>query len=1555
MKPEGAAKSIAIVMVLSFSIIQWVAIPSAAFDNFWDFNAPIPAPPMPADALQSPPPPNCQNCCKACDVYAKTGALTEDVIDIVLPGTGPQLQINRTWNSNDPVSSLLGNGWTINFGRRLLPVTGKNGEEFVIFKMDNGREVKLQRNGSSYIRTDGAIMNFSLVDDGEGWELTGKDKTVTRYNQDGGIISITDPNGRSLTFEYDTVTTCLLRITNASGNYLDFTRNPNGKISRLVDNLGRQVVYNYDLSGNLTQVDYWDTASVTYTYNSTNLLTSYTNRSGQVMSTIGYKSTTNKVDFYTFRDDTFHFTYDTINDMTIKTDNHGRTWRFIYDNQGIRTVDENPLGFTIRRAPRRIEEALGYKLGYNVVSSVATNVTVRGASGSGRYYTIPGSQYYISSSLVSSPNMTTYTINYNAVEDAEGKITYYEFDRNGNLYAKLDSRQQVIEAWTYDVDNRVTSHTDENLLKTEFTYDEKGNILSKNYLLDSGKTATMEYAYDDKGNVTGVQLTDNSTNETSTTSYEYDSIGQLILSVGARNDTTLYTYDSFGRKISVRDPEGNEKRFEYDSRGNCIKEIFPDSSFIVSTFNKDNMLLSMTDRNNYTWRYDYDQWNRKVMEIGPLDDTLLYRYAVYSDRDNITASRDAMGRWTYYNYDDGGRMVREIRKVSDTSSVPDDDDIVTQISYYKNDFVKSIINSLGDSTKIEYDQANYISAITNEENEKISFLYDNFKNISGLDNMAYRKIRMTLPDGTNLEIIKSVTGKPLWKWIYGTESNDIVSEYVYKPVLTMEAGIAGLSYVPKMECIRGESNKLFFLDEYGNTIGIIDQIHKDTIRYSYNLNNQLIRMENDSNHTVEYGYNRNGYTEWQRTALGDTTRFECDHNGNLLAVVNQAQNSTVLNCDAYGHVLTVLYPDANSEIYTYTKDGKVATYTNKNDITTTFLYDAAGRLGKKTYSDGTPEDTFSYDRRNRLVLVANSSAQTSFIYDKAGRLTQTTQEVDGQSLTIEYEYDPAHNLVMLTYPNGRKITKKYNSRGLLDSLADESHWFCRVNYVFTPEQFSSTTNSWNTVDAVFESKGGRATRMDYSKLDGQNNYQPIVSFEMGYDKLGRKTSKRCNHFSTGSEAYGYDVDFQLKEYAKGPMNPDSTITFPTETQSWSFDSRGNWDTYYVNGTSQNRTHDNMNHIVSINATSLTYDNAGNLMSDGTNTYTWNAKNELIAANGTASYAYDALGRRVKKTVTGVTTVYVYDGLQMIYEKASNNIEKTFVFTTYIDEPFALFRKNGAVEDSCYYMHDEKYNVIALTNETGDIIERYEIGPYGECKIYTGAGADGHWFTTDDVQGIESIMGNEYLFQGRNRDLETGLYYYRARYYDPGLGRFISEDPIGLGSGDANFYRFCWNNSLFWLDPFGLCGWVYDGLTTERTKDERLYNSVPIHKTVNPIINRIEVIYAIGSYTMNDNQTVKMKHYVGEGQTLVKSKYLMNLLQSKKENSQADENHLNDAIGAAQGFLGDVIDVYKTYLKYMKYKEKGMDYFNGLLPPSGKWLQYLKMMNGCTQGKNACGK
>ena len=199
------------------------------------------------------------------------------------------------------------------------------------------------------------------------------------------------------------------------------------------------------------------------------------------------------------------------------------------------------------------------------------------------------------------------------------------------------------------------------------------------------------------------------------------------------------------------------------------------------------------------------------------------------------------------------------------------------------------------------------------------------------------------------------------------------------------------------------------------------------------------------------------------------------------------------------------------------------------------------------------------------------------------------------------------------------------------------------------------------------------------------------------------------------------------------------------------------------------------------AQTVTYDNNGNLTSDGINAYGWNARNQLVSMSGpalAATFQYDVFGRRISKTINSAMTSFLYDGVKVAQEQTESG--NTSIVAGGIYEVFTRTDSISTVSP----IGDRLGSAAALSDSTGAIQTQYTYEPFGKTA----------------ASGPSN--GNTSQYTGREND-GTGLYYYRARYYSPALQRFISEDPIGFDGGDVNLFAYVANQPTMVTDPFGL--------------------------------------------------------------------------------------------------------------------------------------------------------
>jgi len=450
--------------------------------------------------------------------------------------------------------------------------------------------------------------------------------------------------------------------------------------------------------------------------------------------------------------------------------------------------------------------------------------------------------------------------------------------------------------------------------------------------------------------------------------------------------------------------------------------------------------------------------------------------------------------------------------------------------------------------------------------------------------------------------------------------------------------------------------------------------------------------------------------------------------------------------------------------------------TDRKNQAITYTYDQLNRLTKKTYPDSTTVN-YTYDNDSRLTQVSDPTGTYQFTFDNMGRLTSTTTSyafLTGRNFTSSYGYDAASNRTSFTDPENGSTTYVYDTLNRLQTLTPPSAFTATGNFGFTYDALSRRTQMTRP--------NGLKSIYAYDNLSRllsvlhQSGSTTLDGASYTVDNAGNRATK-TDQLAGVTSNYTYDPIYELTQVTQGANT----------TESYTYDPVGNrlsslGVSPYVNNSS--------NELTSTPSTTYTYDNNGNTLTSvtggNTTTYVWDYENRLTSvtlpgSGGTVMFKYDPFGRRIYKSSSNGTSVFAYDGDNPVEEtNSSGTAVARYEDTQNIDEPLAMLR-SGATS---YFHADGLGSVTSLSSSAGSIANTYTYDSFGKRTASTGS------------------LVNPFRYTARESDTETGLYYYRARYYDPITGKFLSEDLLGTKEEGPNLYIYTGNNPATKEDPLG---------------------------------------------------------------------------------------------------------------------------------------------------------
>ena len=1144
-------------------------------------------------------------------------------------------------------------------------------------------------------------------------------------------------------------------------------------------------VVTFDHTGNLLQIKQQNGAVLTFDRDSGGHLVSMT-REGVTMPV-----TTNREGCITSvtmpNGGTFHYGYDSNQNLTSVTDPMGGTKRFTYDSDHRMSAwyDENNVRIVQNtydkqnRVTAQIDElggriTLKYGTGKTEATDANGNTTVYEYDDRYRTTAIRYADGTVETKQYKDNLLTGQT-------DRAGVHTAYVYDGLGNITRKTVGDIQFV--FTYDGRGNLTETVDplSNTVKAE--YDARDNLIKT--VDEEGNTTA--YAYDGRNRL--IQKTDTNGN---ITAYHYT--GNYVTEIRINGRTTgKYAYNALGQAVSYTDGEGNTTSYGYDVMGRNTALKTPEGNTTTVAYGKTGLVQSITDANGGTTSYTYDNSNNILSATDPLGNRCEYTYDANGNR---LSQKDPEGNTTYYAYDNMDRPVK----------TTDSEGGITVYTYDNQDNIISEKDPLGNQATAVYDPYyGQIVTYVDEEGTRTDYQYDAGGNLlsvtkDGALMAAYnydakgQVVRTELAGGLAEMQEYDANGNCILKT--DSEGRKAVFEYDDENRLIRETTAGGYEYQYHydgagnlvMVTAPGGITQTYTYDGDGNVLTETDG-EGNTTSYTYDGNGNLIAEtlpDKTQFHFIYDALNRLASSADGRDYL---TAYEYDKTGNLTGITDPLKQKTVYEWDSLGRNTRVTDAMGRETLYTYDADGNLLSETAPDGGVTTYTYDKKGRLTGSTDALDR-EMAYEYDAFDRIVKETDAlGAVTRYEYDVAGNLTA---QIDPMGSKTVYEYDLYGNLLSETDACGNRTEYEYDSENRLTAIEDAEGNRASMSYdgvgnlILVKDPLGATERY--TYD-----KAGRLVK-EQSADGGVTAYT--------YDQLGNVTAMTDSLLRTTE--YRYDSEGNLIKiinpkgneisYSYDARNRQISMTHEDGSKDlYAYDAADNLIAVKEGGERITEyAYDVMDRCVAVtdalgNKTSYEYDLCGNLTGetapDGSRTaYEYDPVNRLsnrtLADGGVYSYAYDNAGKVTKVCgPTGLETLYEYDSVgnvtALIQNGGGSNRQKTNYEYNSLNQ---IVEITDAMGGKTNYTYDKAGNMTEVTCADGGVY-RYEYDLAGNpVKTTDAAGLCREYAYDSEGQILSETRGEDSNGKAGSR---TYTYSYDL------VGNLTSvKDPLGGVTGYA---------------------------------------------------------------------------------------------------------------------------------------------------------------------------
>jgi RHS repeat-associated protein len=841
-------------------------------------------------------------------------------------------------------------------------------------------------------------------------------------------------------------------------------------------------------------------------------------------------------------------------------------------------------------------------------------------------------------------------------------------------------------------------------------------------------------------------------------------------------------------KFSEKKPLENKVRYQYPGQGqgyvmgshaqpSVIGRVLDDgtSQIYRYEYNPKGKVTRYTDPVGRATTYTYESNGMDLLETRQVSgqSTDLLETRTYNSQHRPLTVTDAAGQTTTYTYNTQGQLLTGVTPPRAGLSLAQR---TTTYGYDTNGYLQGVTGPLpGTTIAYTYDGYGRIRTITDPEGYSLTYDYDALS----------RTTKVTYPDGSYDQTVYNRLDREQQRDRLGRWSQtfyDALRRVVSKRDPANRT-------ITQQWCSCGSLDKI--IDAKNNTTtwerDIQGRVTKE-IRadgnfqtFSYEMTTSRLKTRTDAKGQLTtynyFGDNRTSQIEYANAAVSTPS---------ISFVYDPVYDRPSSMTDGVGTTNYVYYPVTVPPTLgagmAQAIDGPLA-----ND-TVSYSYDELGRITARGLS--TFLTTTGYDALDRIMSLASPLGSFAWAYVNTTTRPQTATYPNGQVTAYSY---------FNTVGDHRLQQIKHQQTGGGAVLSQFDYTYDAVGNISTWRQQLGASAA-----KIYSFGYDAADQLSSAVQKDASTQQIIKNYGYAYDPAGNRTVDAQDSMATTSQ---YNNRNQLIQQAGGAALPvagvlsePATVSVAGTPASVSAANQFTGGAQVGTGTQNftvlatdpsGNTRTNTYQVnVSGTAQSLVYDANGNLCArdgttctNGSTIYEWDAENRLVnvkqGSTTLASFAYDGKGKRVQKVAGGITSSYIYDEQNLVQERLSSGQSYDYVQSAEVDRPLARRDQTGVVS---YYLADHLGSIAQTTNSAGAVTLTREYDPWGNL-----------------LQG--STTGG-YAFTGREWDPEAGLHYYRARYFDSTVARFISEDPLGPAGG-TNRYAYVTNSPLRYLDPFGL--------------------------------------------------------------------------------------------------------------------------------------------------------